>query len=71
MKLESHPNCPSSRSYFGRKTALGQPVGRRAADTEALYIRNPVSRQMKRVGMSCRLCGAIKMNGWTAWVKAT
>lgn len=69
MKLEKHPNCPDE--YRGHYTFRGPRRRRLQADTAAIYERDTESRTYKRIGQRCRLCRAVKMDGWTAWIAAS
>ena len=64
-KLPEHENCPKLHDVMRRG------VGYYQSPVTALYQRDPTTRKFKMIGRECRLCGAVKMDDWTAWVKLT
>lgn len=62
MKIPAHTNCPQE---------FNTGLTYRSATAVTLHQRDPTTRQMKKVGVRCRRCGAVKMDNWPAWVKAT
>jgi hypothetical protein len=62
VKEPIHLTCPNrnnSRSY-------AYLTGKHP--THALFRRDPDTRTMKHAGTVCDQCGAVKMDGWDAWL---
>ena len=60
-KLPEHEDCAQKTTRPYRR------IGYRQSGVAAIYERDPDTRQFKMIGRQCRLCGAVKLDAWTAW----